>query len=64
MISLSEAAAWRRLLEGVEAGDVDLSRLARAGDEPAELLRQDEFVLPPITIEPLTPEPREQGVHP
>jgi hypothetical protein len=57
-----EAAAWRRLLGGVDGERVDLSRMARA-DEPKPLPGLEDFVLSPITIELLTVVD-EQGEHP
>lgn len=58
-----EAAAWRRLLAGVSAGRIDAGRLARV--EPAMPAdTSEEFVLPPVVIEPLTPAMPDQGVHP
>ncbi|MGH9349104.1 MAG: hypothetical protein ACRD26_17755 [Vicinamibacterales bacterium] len=59
-----EAAAWRRLMARVGSGDVDLSRLARAGTEQTPLMLPEELALPLIVIEPLTPGFGEQGVHP
>ena len=58
-----EAAAWRLLLGGVNAGRIDPTRLARAESTlPAEM--SDEFVFPPVIIQPLTPAVSDQGVQP
>ena len=63
IIDAREARAWRRVLGGVGAGRVDLSRMART-EEPKPLPVEEDFVLRPILIEPLTPALQEQGVHP
>jgi hypothetical protein len=58
-----EAAAWRRLLAGVRAGRVDATQLAGMHPMPVPEI-PEEFGLPPIVIEPLTPAALDQGVHP
>lgn len=63
IVHASEAAAWRQLLSGLDAGDVELSFRAQA-EVPAPEASSEDFLLPPIVIEPLAPVMPVEGVHP
>jgi hypothetical protein len=63
IVQSSEAAAWRRLLAGISTGDVELSFPAQA-DVATSRPSSEDFVLPPIVIEPLALSLPEEGVHP
>ena len=61
VIDAVEAAAWRRLLNGISEGRVEIARVAGPAPPP-EL--HEEFALPPVRIEPLIAPSSDEGVHP
>jgi hypothetical protein len=64
LIDVREAAALQRLITGVRDGRVDLSPVLHASTpEAMNLPPIDNIVIPPITIEPLAPQPGAEGVR-
>jgi hypothetical protein len=61
IIDRSEVAAWQRLLRDINAGRVALEVAEATPQAPAA--QNDEFVVPPVRIEPLISGFFEEGVH-